>query len=226
MLIAEFGNCHMGSLSAAKDLIRAASDHGADVAKGQAFLPHNMRHGSMPYEFYELCSFTLEEYIELIDYGTTVGIEVFFSIFDEAFYDLAQYQIYNKVAAVQDFYDMPYKVEDLPKTIVSINPYKSKLYNLSLATILYATPYYTENEKTTLSYIVFLEEYYRRKPGLSDHNIGLNICRKAIDDYGVKIIEKHFTLDKNLDFNGKVFRDTIHACDPTELEELARLLKK
>ena len=81
--IAEFSNMHGGDFEHAKDLIRAACDAGADVVKGQAYdNPQAIidMGGSMPLEFYQQCMFTVDQYLELIEFGKQIGIDVFFTI--------------------------------------------------------------------------------------------------------------------------------------------------
>ena len=57
--------------------------------------------------------------------------------------------------------------------------------------------------------------------GYSDHTIGLDSACLAVS-MGARIIEKHFTLDKNY----SDFRDHQLSADPVELRELVKRIRK
>jgi hypothetical protein len=42
--------------------------------------------------------------------------------------------------------------------------------------------------------------------------------------HNVNCIEKHFTLQKEIKWHGKVFRDTVHGALPRELEVIAHAM--
>lgn len=224
MLIAEAGNNHFGSMNMAKDLIRVAKDCGADAVKFQAFAPGDFE-GSMPDDFYQQCALDFQEYMTLIDLGKYLKIPVFFSIFNNELLKLDHFTDYTKLAAWQtNQYDAETLAEiDSENSIVSINSSCKDLPPLKNSIILYATDY--TDDDPVLERIGILEKFYRRPIGLSDHTIGIDTCKKAIDLYQVPVIEKHFTLTKNMQFGSKVFRDTVHGADPAELYELANYFK-
>lgn len=220
MLIAEIGNNHFGSLKKAKEMIRIAKTCGADLIKGQAFDPEDLKHGSMNYEFYKQCAFNFEEYCELIEYGKDFEIDVFFSIFSPKFRNLELKQKWFKLAGVQTKggkYDL--KSEDNKNTFVSV-PGDMDYPDFKKANILYVSEYLPEDP--ILDFIDVLSDYYDRRVGYSDHTIGIGSCEKAIKEYNAIIIEKHFTLEQNVKFHDKVFRDTVHGAMPSELEALSR----
>ena len=57
--------------------------------------------------------------------------------------------------------------------------------------------------------------------GYSDHTLGNHaaICSVAM---GARIVEKHFTLDKNY----SDFRDHQISCNPTEMKEMVRIIRE
>jgi sialic acid synthase SpsE len=69
-----------------------------------------------------------------------------------------------------------------------------------------------------------MHHYYGRKVGLSDHSLTLDNCKIARDSGLVNVIEKHFTLEKNIKYNETVFRDTVHGSTPKEFKELTGVL--
>lgn len=227
MLIAEAGNNHFGDFAVAKEMVAAAHDSGAHAVKFQAFLPKDLiGRGSMPTGFYEKASFRLDQYHELISYGDSVGIPVFFSIFSSELRGLANFQKYHKVSAKQtvaalecgDFVDSPRTFVSFPKT------HLFRAGELKHATPLYATDYLPDDpELYRLEYLAKLSP--GRFFGYSDHTIGTRACEVAVKTYGASVIEKHFTMQTNLSFGGVVFRDTIHGATPKEFRSLSHLLK-
>ena len=98
---------------------------------------------------------------------------------------------------------------------------QSKIDN---ASIMYATKYYTVIDKIDLSLLPLLgltNENY----GYSDHTCDYSNSIKAVLDYGATVVEKHFTLEKNVSFEGKIFRDTIHGATPEEVYRIAQAIK-
>ena len=94
------------------------------------------------------------------------------------------------------------------------------LPNLLEANVLYASEYMTIDPR--FKNITFLNEYYGRKVGYSDHTIGIEYCLEALLEYECPVIEKHFTLTRDLYFRGVQFRGAIHGALPYELERLAQ----
>lgn len=225
MLIAECGNNHFGDMNAAKELIRAAKDSGAEAVKFQAFAPGDFK-GSMPDSFYEQCALRFDQYMELIGIGKYLRIPVFFSTFNNEMLQLDNFTEYVKLAAWQtnEYSDDVLMEIDADHVIVSINQYRKTLPPLHHSMILYATDYNCKDP--ILQSLAILQRFYKRPIGLSDHTEGITTCMEAIDLYEVPVIEKHFTLHRNMSYEGQVFRDTVHAADPNEFSQLARYFKK
>ena len=229
LLIADLGNNHFGDFEKAKELIRAAHESGADLIKGQAFNAVDVN-GSMPNQFYEDCQFSISQYIDLIYYAKSIGAEMFYSIFSREFDDVRKYQRHFKIAASQslkytaedfkclDYANMIISVSDTAKLSRDIAPDK-----LEYANILYATPYLPKEN------FVNFTKFFRLKDiavnfGISDHCIGIKNCILA-HNHGATIIEKHFTLEKEMHYAEHKFRDTIHGSTPKEFEKLAKAVK-
>jgi len=221
MLIVDIGNAHFGNIVTAKRLIKAAYESGADIVKGQAFKGERLT-GSMPNSFYRQCEFTFHQCIELIDYARSIGCDMFYSIFDEEYEELENYQIWSKIAGNQ-YVKRSRRVKDEENVIFSIPKY-AKPINVKKAEPLYVTDYLTD--KPELNNIRKLMNFYGRNVGYSDHTLGINNCLMAYEIYGCNIIEKHFTLEKYKYYQSLPFRDTIHGATPKELEKLAKELEK
>lgn len=227
MLIAEIGNNHFGNLGLAKQLVRVARESGATHVKSQAFNAADLN-GSMQPEFYKQCQFSLDEHVELIEYGRELGIQVFYSIFSDEYFELLNLYPNNiyKVSASQyiDYSVNPNLIKAIDKenTLISINA-KAKIFqDIDHAGLMYASDYMVDDPRLSILDAIALR--YGKCIGYSDHTLGLKWCKEAIDLYGCRTIEKHFTISKNKTFEGRVFRDTVHASDPKEFEDLAKLL--
>lgn len=231
-LIAEIGNMHLGDLDNAFELIAAAKDCGATHAKMQAIGPYKPSGGSMPDGFYEMCSMTIDEYSECIDYGASIGIPVFFSIFDPVFEELFNRypSMIRKISASQgqDSTTSFLKKHNNFNTIISIPILFGTLFPAMLnMRILCATPYnYKSDDISLIPFYSGMLKNFSRNIGLSDHSIGIENCKQAISDYDCKIIEKHFYLGNDIKFKGQLYRDCEHSANPKQFAELAKFFEE
>jgi sialic acid synthase SpsE len=225
-VIAEIGNCHGGSVEKAKEMIRVARECGAVAAKFQAIDPREVT-GSMPLSFYEHVSLTFEEYAELRIYGEELHFPVFFSIFGEK-YDYL----------LRMFPTMPLKVSGgqfrtwAPEDLARVNNSRTfcSIPELPLAGLVTKTPHVSNMrlfyvgeylpQKPNLEPIAVYLDWFRKHIAYSDHNIGVDVCKMAIAQYGCNLIEKHFFLGEEIKWDGQVFRDCIHSANPKQLEDL------
>jgi len=223
-IIAEFGVNHFGDIKVAKELIRVAKECGADLAKGQAYLGKDMHNkGSMQNSFYDRVQFSFEEYVELLWYGTHVGIDVFFSVFSRELEGIAYLQKWHKLSGSQirgNLYDL--ERDDRENMFFSV-PAGAKFPNFKLAQPMYVNDYMSVS--SDLTPITLLEKFFNRPVGLSDHSLGTDLCIRAVRGFGANVIEKHFTLEKNVAFRKRTFRDTIHSLAPKEFEFLCSKIK-
>ena len=79
--------------------------------------------------------------------------------------------------------------------------------------------YPAENKNLNLNSIKFLKDKFKLPVGFSDHSLGCNASLVAIG-LGSRIIEKHFTLDKNL--KGPDHKASLN---PKELSNFIRKIK-
>lgn len=222
VLIAEFGNCHDGSIKNVRDMIRIAKECGATHAKGQAFLVDDIK-GSMQPGFYRMRELSVQNCHDLILYGREIGIPVFFSVFSKEFNWVWEHQPFKKFSAGQSTkYPKKVEAEDAENVFVSVN-LCTRLPWVEKAEVMYATPYLPDDPG--LGAIDFLSEFYGRRVGYSDHTVGIDWCKLAIEEYAVRVIEKHFTLHRDIHFQCKQFRDAIHSADPKQLTQLAKVMR-
>jgi sialic acid synthase SpsE len=114
---------------------------------------------------------------------------------------------------------------DADRTFVSFNQkwvcrYNGSSFKKSCA--LMATDYNVLSDEVDLSLFQNLKKLSTAY-GISDHSIdSLDHIYRAIDEHGITIVEKHFTLEKNMSDGGAFFRDTAHGLTPLEFEEMTR----
>jgi len=199
-----------------------AMNSGADIVKLHAFKAEDVD-GIMPQGFYKKCEFTFQQYLELINYGIDIGIDVFYTIFSTELNSLRHAQKWQK-----------WESEQLQKHYTTIK--KDDNYNVFIglkdrglkpemknAKMMHVSDCLTETP--LLDQIEFLSEYYGRPVGYSDHTLGICNCMDAVNNYGAIFIEKHLTMTRNIYYNGKQYKDAIHSALPWEMESLAREIK-
>ena len=112
--------------------------------------------------------------------------------------------------------------------IISIHHSTERFPMMFKAQMLYANDYSIEHDEN-LHKIKTFNEFCRKPVGLSDHTIGPETCFVAIEEFGVKTIEKHFCLKhqkNNIYYDGQLFRDSVHSSTPSEFEQIAKRMKK
>lgn len=223
MLIAEIGNNHFGDFSKAKELIRLAHGCGADIVKGQAFRAEDIKGGSMPTEFYKKCAFSVEQYLELIDYARDIGNDLFYSVFSGGMEAIQTKQNWRKVSASQTLQGCLTIADDAENLVVSV-PMAASVPKFQKAAVLHVSEYLTMVPH--LWHIQTLSDHIGQPAGYSDHTFGIETCLRARREFGAHVIEKHFCLEKNQVFGNQVFRDTVHGATPSEFEYLSRELSK
>lgn len=224
-VIAEIGNCHFGDFAKAKELIRTARECGADLVKGQA-LCGDPSSGSMPARFYSEAAFSLEQYIELIEYARDIGVSFFYSIFDTSEKQYLKYlhlhQDFHKFSASQSLLmdSQDFIGADESNVFISLPVSSYMSPKLQSANILIATPY--GDDISFDDAVLHQRQYQDRNVGVSDHNPGIRSAFYAAHELGVNYIEKHFTLERDMKFKGQVYRDSSFGLLPRELEALTK----
>lgn len=226
-IIAEAGVNHNGDLFLAKKMVDAAKFAGADYVKFQTFQPANLVSrfaGKAEYQkkatgaeetqlqMLKKLSLTNENFLELKKYCDKIGIGFISTPFDlESIKFLENFDM--------DFWKIPSgEVTNLPyleaiggtrrKVIMStgmcsleeiLNAAKV-LENCGTKEIVLLhcnTQYPTPFEDVNLSAMKSIAKATHRKVGYSDHTSGIEISVAAAA-LGAVVIEKHFTLDKNM----------------------------
>jgi len=227
-LIAEAGINHNGDVDLAKNLITAAKEVGADAVKFQSFKterficksalssPHMDKDLGVEGTVYDLIKkleLTEEDHVTLHDYAGSIGIEMVSTPFDERYVDiLDQMDIpFFKVASMDidnlDF--LKYIAGKKRPMVVSSGMALLSETAEALETIfssgncdvllLHCTSQYPPKmEEVNLNVISTLKNAFPDVLiGYSDHTIGIHITFAAAC-LGAVLIEKHFTLDKQM----------------------------
>lgn len=194
IIVAEISqNFH--NLDEAKELTRLAQENGADLVKAQLFDGMKLYGKRIPAEL------NFEQAKELFDYGASIGIEVFYSVFAPEQVEWCE-RIGVKRYKIAYSQWRNYELwKDLPNVIISA-PYKIKG-----KTTLFCIPHYP----TQLNELMLKQR--SNFNGFSDHTIGLDAAKIALAR-GAEIIEKHFC------FRHDYGRDAPWGMMPDELREL------
>ena len=232
-IIAEIGINHNGDFNLAIDTIDAAVQCGVDAVKLQTFTtkefvhPHNEN-----YDFICSCELTYNEFEKLYDYAKRQSITIFStpeSIKDIQFLRSLEVSCI-KIASM----DLNYKELllcagklNVPVILSTGMSYAYEVANAvhwiestgneQLLLMHCVSCYPALIEDLNLSVIDSMKKMFPYPVGYSDHAIGIEMAFASIVT-GACILEKHFTLSKNLE-------GPDHACstDPQEMKKLVEL---
>ena len=230
-IIAEVGINHNGDIELAKKTILKAKECGASAVKLQTFRAKTLCLKAAPYyNLFEKCELSESQIKELNDFCKKMNINIFSAVFDEWAINL--WSNLNTIAikiASGDITHIPLLKHAASKgfpMIVStggandleiknaVKAIKSVNNNLPISLLHCISNYPTNISDLNLNCIREMKENYKIPVGFSDHTIGINASISAVA-IGADLIEKHFTLDKNLEGP-----DHELSSDPKEFKEL------
>ena len=227
LIIAEAGVNHNGSLETAKKMADVASKCGADIVKFQTFEPRRLASKQAQMAEYQKKNIgkkesqeamlrklmlSKDEFWHLSDYCKRVGIGFLSTPFDiESIYFLNGLQDIWKIPS-GEITNYPYLVEIAKtgkeiilstgmSTIGEVDAALEVLRSNSAGkiTLLHCTTNYpTSMQDVNLNAMLTLKEHCSCEVGYSDHTRGIEVPIAAAA-MGAKIIEKHFTLDINME---------------------------
>lgn len=224
MIIAEIGHNHNGSMELAKELIHKAKECGADIAKFQLYDVSRILQPDHPaYWDLDRSQLTKEQWLEIASECSKVGIECLASAFDtERVGWCEEAGVMRYKVASRSIYDTELleKLVTIGKDmIISLGKVDDRGIPKINAPIKVDYLYCIANYPTKLNELKLESVDFAKYSGFSDHTIGVEASMAAIAR-GAIIVEKHFTLDKNMDgFD--------HACsaEPDELKRLVEFTK-
>lgn len=227
-IIAEAGVNHNGDFNLAKKMIYEAKKAGVDAVKFQTFISKNLVSSYAPKADYqkkttnssesqqdmlEKLELSFENFTLLQEYANELDIDFlstpfdndsikFLKTLDMPFWKIPSGEITN----------LPYlmEIEETKKPIIlstgmstmdeieqALNVFKD--YNRSDIILLHCnTEYPTPFRDVNLNAMNTLKDKFKVKVGYSDHTKGIEVPIAAVA-LGADIIEKHFTLDKNME---------------------------
>ena len=226
LIIAEAGVNHNGSLETAKQLVRTAKECGADIVKFQTakldslvskfaemadYQKANTGKTESQKEMLAKLLLSFEDFTELAAYCKEIGIMFLSTPFDiESIHFLNDMQDIWKIPS-GEITNYPYLVE-IAKTgkQIILSTGMCELDEIRAAvkvlkdngaediTILHCTTEYPAPlAEVNLNVMETLRNEFGCKVGYSDHTKGIEISLAAVA-MGAEVIEKHFTLDKNM----------------------------
>ncbi|SCX02839.1 N-acetylneuraminate synthase [Lachnospiraceae bacterium YSD2013] len=248
LIIAEAGVNHNGDINIAKRLVDKAKECNADIVKFQTFnvdrlaaksakmaeyQEHNIGASESQKSMLEKLALTQEEFVDLAQYCENKGIKFLSTPFDiESIKFLDKLQDIWKIPS-GEITNYPYLVEIAKtrkrvilstgmSTLDEIDEALAVLrkYGTEEITILHCTTNYpTPMTDVNLRAMETLCNRYKCDVGYSDHTNGIEIPVAAVA-LGAKVIEKHFTLDRNMEGP-----DHKASLEPNELAEMVRAIR-
>jgi sialic acid synthase SpsE len=242
-IIAEIGINHNGKFDNVISLINLAKKAGADAVKFQLFKPESLSNhenkkrykilnkSETLFQFWNRVKIKKSWLRKIRNQCKRNKIEFGFSVFDTESLNLLKKIDLNfiKIASsdINDFsllkeimkFNKPIIVSTGMANIREIkkiyNFCKKKIYLLHCVSL-----YPTELKDINLNRIKKLSKIFNCQIGFSDHTIGTIAAIKAFD-LGANIIEKHFTLDKNM-----IGPDHKCSADYNDLKQICYYIKK
>ena len=249
LIIAEAGVNHNGDVNLALQLCDAAKEAGVDYVKFQIFNPQKLvskyaekakyqkeTTGSDETQLQMLQKLTLTEdnFLSLRDYCKEVGIGfistpfdldsiAFLETFDMDFWKVPSGEVTNlpyleaiartkrKVVMSTGMCDMN-EIQDAMEVLKKNGTTEITLLHCNTQ---YPTPY----EHVNLSAMSTIKDTLHKEVGYSDHTQGIEVPIAAVA-MGATVIEKHFTLDKNMEGP-----DHKASLDPTELKQMVSAIR-
>lgn len=228
MIIAEAGVNHNGSLKRAKEMVAVAAKAGADVVKFQTFSAHALTaanaeladyqkantHHANQLELLKSLELSQDDHYELIECCNQNQIEFLSTAFDiESIRFLESCNLKRVKIPSGEITNLPLlrEIARLKKPIVlstgmaDLEEIKQALQALEQAgadrqqiTLLQCTTQYpAPDEEANLRVIPALKEQFGIQVGYSDHTSGVDLSIAAVA-LGAAVIEKHFTLNREL----------------------------
>ena len=240
LIIAEIGNNHEGSYQLAEEMIGLAAEAGANAVKFQTIIPERLVSENSPDSFskFERFRLSFSEYESLATTAHNEGMLFLSTPFDiESALFLRDLVPAFKISSGDNNFWQLLKVvgntglpiilstglmslDEVKKTSQFIEKiWLTKNIEQQLALLHCVSSYPTPTKQANLLAIRDLALIVDTV-GYSDHTLGIEAPVLAVA-LGARIIEKHFTIDKNQ----SSFRDHHLSADPHELKEMVRRIR-
>ncbi|WKY45539.1 N-acetylneuraminate synthase [Eubacteriaceae bacterium ES2] len=248
-IIAEAGVNHNGSYELAKKMVEVAQKCGADAIKFQTFQAEKLVIANSKKAEYQVkntgnsesqlsmlkkLQLSQSEFLKLKDDCETVGIEFLSTPFDiESLDFLKNLEMKRWKIPSGEITNLPYLIriaktqipvilstgmatlEEVDKAVNVLKKYGTQELTLLHCTTEYPTLY----EDVNLNAMITMQKFFNLPVGYSDHTMGVEIPIAAVA-IGASIIEKHFTLDRNM-----AGPDHKASLEPDELSAMVKAIK-
>ena len=229
LVVAEIGNNHEGDPDVALELVRSAAAAGAGAVKFQTFTPEHYVRRSDRERFEMLSRFRLppEDYERLAAAARDEGLLFLSTAFDLPSVGALEQLVDAYKIASGDITFIPL-LEAIGRTgkPILLSTGASRLDEVDGALkaldrpdgvcLLHCTSSYpAPDEDANVAAVATLKERFGRPVGFSDHTLGNEAASLAVA-LGARVIEKHFTLDRNY----SDFRDHAMSADPQQFRDL------
>jgi sialic acid synthase SpsE len=242
LVVAEIGNNHEGSESRAEDLIGHAAECGVGAVKFQTFRTEQFVSPRDPARFQRLKSFELsfDAFDRLSAVARDNGLLFISTPLDLTSADfLAGIVSAFKIGSCENtFYPLLDRVARFGKPVIlssglvdiaQIQTSKSLIENIwrdlgfhqQLVVLHCVTSYPAPIDQVNLGAIHQLRDQLDCTIGYSDHTLGIDAPVLAVA-MGARVVEKHFTLDKNF----SDFRDHHLSATPAEMKALVTRIRE
>ena len=243
-VIAEAGSNHNGDFEIAKKLIDVAADTGADAVKFQTFRAESLYvddrdlvddSEESTYELLESLEIPYEWIPELHDYCESQDIMFMSSVFDEgsaqeleeyipafkiASFTLSHHPLLEEIAT----FDKPvimstgaHDKEEIEDAVAVLREDGVEDLGLLHCVSSYPTPL----EEINVRAVETLQQEFDAVVGFSDHTTDPATAPAAAVALGASVVEKHFTLDKEMEGPDHSF-----ALEPDELQEMITKIRQ
>lgn len=238
-IIAEIGINHNGDTKLAKDLIKIAKEIDADAVKFQSFIPEELYSSSACPQGIELLNkykLTFEQQNELFEYARSQNIVFLSTPFEfksaeflnglgvEAFKigsgEVNYYEFLKYVAS----FKKPMIISTGSSNLADVEKARDAIYatgNTDLIILHCVSAYPAPDVALNLKALKTLQQAFPYSLiGYSDHSVGIEAAVIATT-LGARVIEKHFTLDKNMEGP-----DQKASSDPEEFKVLIQAIRR
>lgn len=227
-VIAEAGVNHNGDLELAKRLAKAAKDSGADIVKFQTaklealvtktapmaeYQKQNTMRDEAQLEMLKKLLLSYDEFVELADYCKEIDIRFLSTPFDLDSIDflagigsnlwkipsgeITNYPYLVKIAGLHQPIILSTGMSTLEEVEDAVELLQS--HGADKLILLHCTSQYPAPiEDVNLRAMLALRDRFHMDVGYSDHTTGIEVPMAAVA-LGASVIEKHFTLDRNLE---------------------------
>lgn len=228
LIIAEAGVNHNGCLKRAKEMVAVAAQAGADVVKFQTFSADALTaanaeladyqkantHHANQLELLKSLELSQDDHYELIECCNQNQIEFLSTAFDiESIRflescnlkrlkipsgEITNLPLLREIARIKKPIILSTGMADLEEIDKAIQALEQAGADRQQITLLQCTTQYpAPDEDANLRVIPAFKEQFHVHVGYSDHTLGVDLSIAAVA-LGAKVIEKHFTLDRNL----------------------------